>query len=237
MRKHYKVHVKLDKARRAAAPHLLLAGALLEKFAERKLPVLIAVGGPGGTGKTTFAARLAGELPGASVLELDDYKTSRAARAVKKLQGPHPGANEMALLKEHLRRLKHGESVDKPVYCRKSGQAAETEAFAPARFVIAEGEIATYPDFYELVDFSIFIDSHWWTQLRTRIGRDIVVRGYSVKKALTTYVRSNLLEFKTYGAESRNWADVHIHCDRSYRLKIDAVCSRSAALIRDPRQA
>ncbi|HCC49033.1 MAG TPA: hypothetical protein DEQ38_13095 [Elusimicrobia bacterium] len=231
MKKHYKVHVKLDKARRAAAPHLPLAGALLRKFAGRKHPVLIAVGGPGGTGKSTFAASLAGELPDARVLKLDDYKTSRAARAVKGLQGPHPEANEMALLKEHLRRLKRGEGVAKPVYCRKSGQAAQTEPFAAARFIIAEGEIATYPDFYELVDFSVFIDSHWWTQLRTRIGRDIVVRGYSVKKALTTYVRSNLLEFKAYGAESRNWADVHIHCSRRYKLKIDAVCSRSAGLL------
>lgn len=237
MKRHYRLHVKLDKVSRAAAPHLLLAGALLEKFAGRKQPVLIAVGGPGGTGKTTFAARLAGALPDARVLKLDDYKTSRAARAIKRLQGPHPEANEMALLKDQLRRLKHGESVDKPVYCRKSGQAAQTEPFAPARFVIAEGEIATYPDFYELVDFSVFIDSHWWTQLRTRIGRDIVKRGYSVSKALTTYVRSNLLEFKAYGAQSRNWADVHLHCDRNYKLKIDAVCSLSAALVRDPRKS
>lgn len=231
MKKHYRIHVKIGKAGRAAAPHLLLAAALLKKFAERKHPVLIAVGGPGGTGKSTFATRLAGELPGASVLKLDDYKTSRAARAVKKLQGPHPEANEMALLKEHLQTLKRGAAIEKPVYCRKSGLAAKTEPFAPARFIIAEGEISTYPEFYELVDFSIFIDSHWWTQLRTRIGRDIVKRGYSVKKALTTYVRSNLLEFKAYGARSRNWADVHIHCDRKYRLRIDAVCSRSAALI------
>ncbi|MDT8287190.1 MAG: AAA family ATPase [Elusimicrobiales bacterium] len=231
MKAHYRVHLRLCGPGRRAPAHVLIARAITAKFQGRTAAVVIAVGGPGGTGKSTFAARLAAQLPGASVLALDDYKTSREARAAKRLQGPHPEANEIALLKDHLLRLRRGEAVEKPVYCRRRGLAAETELFPPARFIIAEGEIATYPDFYRLVDFSVFIDSHWWTQLRTRIGRDIVKRGYSVRKALTTYVRSNLLEFRHYGAESRNWADVHIHCDSRYRLRIDAVCSRSVALI------
>ena len=29
---------------------------------------------------------------------------------------------------------------------------------------------------------------------------------------------NNLLGFKAYGAQSRNWADGHIHCARKYRL-------------------
>ena len=231
MKRHYRLHLKVDDAAKAAAPHLLLARVLRQRYAHRQSPVIIAVGGPGGTGKTTFAARLAAELPDARVLALDDYKTPRETRARKKVLGPHPLANEINLLKEHLTRLKRGESVAKPVYCRVKGRAAAARPFLPARFIIAEGEIATYRDFYDLVDFSIFIDSHWWTQLRTRIGRDILKRGYSARKALLTFVRSNLLEFKTYGAESRNWADVHIHCDRKYNLKLDAVCSRSAALL------
>ena len=68
-------------------------------------------------------------------------------------------------------------------------------------------------------------------QLNTRIKRDIEQRGYSLKKVIAAFLYSNLHEFTEFGAESRNWADVHIHCDDNYRLIIDAVCSKSASLM------
>ena len=39
---------------------------------------IVAIGGPGGTGKSTFSSNLTKYLKGCSVLTLDDYKTSRA---------------------------------------------------------------------------------------------------------------------------------------------------------------
>ena len=79
-----------------------------------------------------------------------------------------------------------------------------------------------------LDDFSIFIDAHWRTQLHTRIERDILERGYTPRKAIETFLHSNLLEFETYGASSKNWADVHLHCDAQYRLTAAAICSTLA---------
>lgn len=210
------------------AAHVLIARALVRKFESCDRPVIIALGGPGGTGKTTFAALLAEELQDASVLALDDYKTARAVRAKKNIFGPHPQANKTALIRAHLERLRSGKAIKKPLYCRNAGKARTREDFYPARFVIAEGEVATYSVFYPCVDFSIFIDSHWKTQLNTRIQRDIEERGYSPQKAIAAFLYSNLHEFSEYGASSKQWADIHIHCDEQYRLQIDGVCSRSA---------
>jgi uridine kinase len=234
MKKHYKTHVKIDRSKmKQHAPEDVIAIALKVKFNDMPRPVLVAVGGPGGIGKTTFAERLAKKLATAVVLTLDDYKKSRRQRRQKKIYGPHPEANDMKLILEHLKRLRHGEEIDKPIYCRQKGESHLSERFLPAKFIIVEGEISTYKEFYQLMDFSLFIDSHWKTQLNTRIKRDIEERGYTPEKAIASFLYSNLREFAEYGKESRNWADVHIHCDEDYQLVIDAVCSKSLSFMVD----
>ncbi len=232
MKGHYKTHVKVAaKPVCHVEPHVVLARALHRKYDGWARPVTIAVGGPGGIGKSTFAERLAEALGEAVVLGLDNYKTPREERARKNLYGPHPDANEMELLRSHLQQLRRGETILKPTYCRGRGRIHTAGPFPPDRFVIVEGEIATYREFHAEIDFSIFIDSHWETQLNTRIRRDIEQRGYTPQKAIATFLYSNLHEFSEYGAESKNWADVHIHCEKDYRLVLDAVCSKSAAFI------
>ncbi len=232
MEKHYRTHVKWKQVPGCGQePHILLSGALRWKFAGLERPALIAVGGPGGIGKTTFAKKMAVELREAVVLGLDDYKSPRKVREQKRIYGPHPEANEMKLLHGHLRQLRQGKTIEKPRYCRHQGKIHGTTSFAPDTFVIVEGEIATYKEFYGEIDFSIFIDSHWETQLNTRIRRDIERRGYTPEKAIATFLYSNLHEFAEYGAESKNWADVHIHCARDYTLTLDAVCSKAAAFL------
>ncbi|MFW6152559.1 MAG: uridine kinase family protein, partial [Verrucomicrobiota bacterium] len=174
MEKHYRTHVKWKQIPGfGQEPHILLSGALRWKFAELERPALIAVGGPGGIGKTTFAGKLAAELKEAVILGLDDYKSPRDTREQKKIYGPHPEANDMKLLHSHLRQLRQGKTIEKPRYCRDRGKIDSTISFEPDTFVIVEGEIATYKEFYSEIDFSIFIDSHWETQLNTRIKRDI----------------------------------------------------------------
>ncbi|MFW6303093.1 MAG: uridine kinase family protein [Candidatus Sumerlaeota bacterium] len=219
-------HLKIDREHPLAGkPHKVLGKALHGLFRTLDRPVLVAVGGPGGIGKTHFAHDLAHELRCAVVMGLDDYKTPREARYSRGIYGAHPEANELDMLREHLLQLRGGLPIEKPLYCREHGRIRSTEIFAPDRFVIVEGEVATYSELTDVIDFSIFIDSHWKTQLNTRLVRDIEERGYEVKKAIATFLYSNLHEFPKYGAGSKNWCDVHIHCNGDYSLVIDAVCS------------
>ena len=200
-----------------------MARIMKAAFPESDSPILIAVGGPGGTGKTTFAGRLAGELGDAAILSLDDYKTSRSQRRHANIFGPHPSANRMDMIVRHLDCLRSGQKIDKPVYNRTTGNADSTEPFVPANWIIVEGEVATYAEFRDLVDFSIFIDSDWQTQLATRLGRDLAGRDYTPDKAIATFLHSNLREFVEHGAHSKQWADVHLFCNDRYRLRVESI--------------
>lgn len=187
------------------------------------MPYVAAIGGPGGTGKSSFTMRLAVELKDAVVVHLDDYKTPRAERASSGLFGAHPKANRIELIKEHLQSIRRGEDFNKPVYNAVTGEADKRELVSPAKYVLLDGEISTYKDFRNLVDISVFIDSDWKTQLKTRVNRDIEERGYSKDKAIATFLSSNLREFEEFGASSKEWADIHLYCSSEYHLRIESV--------------
>lgn len=218
----YKAHIALKNGSRRA-PEQVVADLLMAMYANRRTPVLIAVGGPGGTGKSTFSKALAEQLPEAGVLRLDDYKTSRAFRAERDIYGPHPEANKLELLKDHLTEMRAGRTFRRPLYDKTTGEATASTPYEPGRFNILDGEVATYGELRDLIDFSIFIDSDWKTQLATRVERDIEARGYDREKAITTFLQSNLREFSEYGAESKKWADLHLYCDEEYHLEIESV--------------
>ncbi|MEA2013247.1 MAG: dihydrodipicolinate synthase family protein [Verrucomicrobiota bacterium] len=204
------------------SPEQIITEIIVQLF-ENKKNCIIAIGGPGGTGKSTFAQLLSKKLVESTVLSLDDYKTDRKIRKKQNIFGPHPDANKIDEIKRHLTNIKTGTSFKKPLYCRETGSSRNSEIFIPTKYNIVDGEVATYKDFRDLVDFSIFVDSDWETQLNTRISRDIKKRNYSEEKAIETFLQSNIREFRKYGAGSKNWADIHIYCHDNYQLMIESV--------------
>ncbi len=207
---------------------VIMAGIVSALFAEKhscQEPALIAVGGPGGCGKSSFCRHLKKELKDAGVLSLDHYKTPRTVREKKGIFGPHPQANDMDLISEQLAMLKMGLSIAKPVYNPQLGYIDRTISFSPTKYIILDGEIASYPEFSGFIDFLIFIDSDLNTQLKTRFTRDITERGYSHKKAIATFVGSNLREFRHYGAPTKKKADIVLFCAGDYSLSIERVSS------------
>lgn len=205
---------------------------MLEKFADYK-NILIAVGGPGGIGKSSFCKKLAQHLSDSNILRLDDYKTPREIRKGQNIFGAHPDANMMDLVEKHYISARDGESFDKPLYNAISGKADETEFYETRRFTIIDGEISTYKQFRDYVDFAIFIDSDLQTQLNTRLNRDIEERQYTYEKAIATFLHSNLREFGEFGAESKNWADIRLHCYKNYELIFESIAEEHLELFRE----
>ena len=220
-----KIHIESNKKDRARIDVLEIIKNIIEaEFTNPDDINLIAVGGPGGTGKSTFCSALAQKMGDDSVvLTLDDYKTPRSVRQELNIFGAHPKANEMELISEHFKRLKLGESIEKPLYNPERGKSDTAVFFRPRRYVFIDGEVSTYREFMPYIDFSIFIDSDWRTQLRTRINRDIEERNYDKDKAIATFLYSNVREFEEFGASSKNTADIHLYCESDYRLTLESM--------------
>lgn len=220
----HKTHLKYTRnmRQRKSAAHII-SQVVKRNFADHEGSVFIAVGGPGGTGKSIFCKKLKLHLKDSIILSLDNYKTSRGSRAGKNLMGTHPDANKMDLIVDHLKALENGKTIEQPIYDGTTGEIKETREIKPASIIIIDGEISTYPPFREFISLSVFIDAHWKTQLSNRLDRDIEERGYSNEKAIETFLQSNLRDFSEYGADSKIWSDIHIYSTENFDHLIESV--------------
>ena len=179
--------------------------------------MLIGIGGPGGSGKSSFSQTLSRQLDGAHLLPLDDYRKPRHERA-RGIYGSHPTGNRLDLLGTHLDDARSGRAFDRPVFCRERGAAIETETVPPARFIIADGEIAAHRELRELFDVRILVLADWSMQWNARLGRDRSERACSLRKARTLFVLSNLRDYPRHSVGSHHDADLILRRSRCGRL-------------------
>lgn len=195
----------------AALPLLRKAGESLER------PVLVGIGGPGGSGKSSFAEKLARHLGDARIVPLDDYRKARAERP-RGIYGSHPAGNRLEVLKSHLEDARHGRPFDRPVFCRIRGAAMDAETVQPARYIIADGEIAAHRELRDCFDVRILLLAGWPLQWRARMDRDRTERASSLRKALTLFFISNLMDYPRFSAGMAKDADLILRRTRGGRL-------------------
>lgn len=145
-------------------------------------PILIGIAGCSGSGKTTLAQELAAQLDG-TVFPLDLYYRDLARFPLDhrdKQNFDHPDSLESELFIEHLRGLRLGRTIQRPVYdfSHHTRVPNAFEAIAPSRVIIVEGILALhYDELLPLYDFSIYVDAPNEICLKRRIYRDMRERG------------------------------------------------------------
>jgi len=184
-----------------------IADIIRERQKEKKKNIIVAVGGPGGSGKSTFAKQLNNQLNNSAILFLDDYRYPRSQRD-KNLLGSNPKANNLNLLLTHLDSILINESFEKPVYNSVAGIAGSTENYVPGSINIIDGELSTIDELSWYRDFTIFIDISNLKQLFYRVKRDRADRKYSLLKSLFIFIKSNLIDYKIYNSKAKISADI-----------------------------
>ena len=145
-------------------------------------PLLIGIAGCSGSGKTTLARELATQLDGI-VFPLDLYYRDLSqfpldARSMQNFD--HPDSLESELFIEHVRELRLGHTIQRPVYDFSHHTRVHNafEPVEPARVIIVEGILALhYDDLLPLYDFSVYVDAPNQICLKRRIYRDMRERG------------------------------------------------------------
>ena len=168
------------------------------------LPVIVGIAGGSGSGKTTMAESLVGQLDGpVAVVQHDAYyrhTPELSFEARSQVNYDHPASLETELLVEHLVSLRAGASVEKPSYdFARHLRSDEVVVIDPAPVIVVEGILVlAEPDLRAKLDLKVFVDTAPDIRLARRIKRDIEERGRTVSSVIGQYfatVRPMHLEF------------------------------------------
>lgn len=198
--------------------------------------VVIGVAADSGCGKSTFMRRLTkvfggsnvGPLGGGfgapggwetntlvsdvtTVICLDDYHANdRNGRKVSGLTALHVKEQNFDLMYEHLKALKSGNTIQKPIYNHVNGTLDKPETIVPTRIVIVEGlHPFVDPRVRDLLDFTIYLDISDDIKFAWKIQRDMAERGWTLDQVKAS-IEQRKPDFAAYVAPQMEFSDVVI---------------------------
>jgi phosphoribulokinase len=151
-------------------------------------PIMLCLVGDSGAGKSTLSNGCVELLGGHVVTDicLDDYHSlDRAGRHARRITALHPDCNNLDLMAQHIRLLRQGERVFKPVYDHSNGTFGPPEFVTPQPIVLIHGLHAlSTPDLRKQWDVSVFLDPDPGLRVEWKINRDTSKRGYNREQVL-----------------------------------------------------
>jgi phosphoribulokinase len=181
-------------------------------------PIILGIVGDSASGKTTLSAGVAQILGEAhcTVICTDDYhRYDRAQRAAAGLSALDPRANYIDVLEQHLRLLRGGEPILKPVYDHRRGTLEPPEYVRPKDFVIAEGLLGyATRAMRDCFDVKVYLDPEEELRRRWKLHRDTTRRGYTREEVLFQ-LEQRQVHSQTFIHPQRTFADIVIRFQRS----------------------
>ena len=177
---------------------------------------ILVIGIAGGTasGKTTLMKNLINEFGGqVTVLSHDNYYKRHDDMPYEercKLNYDEPAAFDTSLMVYHLDQLRHGHSIECPVYdFTVHNRSDETIRLVPHKVIIVEGIlIFENEELRNLMDIKIFVDPDADIRLCRRIKRDVNKRGRSLESVLAQYQQTVKPMHERYVEPSKKYADL-----------------------------
>jgi uridine kinase len=204
------------------------------------LPQTLTIGICGGTGsgKTTITNRLTEALSEESVLLLQQdhyYKDtphlSLAERAKQNFD--HPESVDTQLLINHVRKLRAGEAIERPVYdFTQHRRIPATVHLEPRPALIVEG-ILIFENLAlrNLFDIKIFVDTEADLRFIRRLSRDIRERGRTAESVIEQYLATVRPMHMEFVEPSKRYADVIIPEGGHNEVGIDLVIQKIRSLV------
>ena len=177
--------------------------------------MIIGIAGGSGSGKTTFTNAIK-EMFKEDVLIIrhDDYykdHSNLSFEEKKHINYDHPDALETDLLVEHVKQLKAGQPIEKPLYDFSTHDRKGSEMIFPKKIIILEGIlILESKALRNLIDIKVYVDTDADIRILRRLVRDINERGRTIESVVDQYltiVRPMHLQFTE---PSKKYADIII---------------------------
>ncbi|MDQ6617707.1 MAG: phosphoribulokinase [Actinomycetota bacterium] len=174
-------------------------------------PVMLAIAGDSGTGKTTITEGLVKALGRDRITSIgvDDYhRYDREERKSLPFTPLNPKANYIDIMEQDLQHLVLNQPILKPVYDHSTGTFGRPEYVEPREFVIVEGLLPLSTKLSRACfDVTVYLDPPEEIRLTWKLRRDMNKRGYTEEQ-----VREELERREPESAEfirpQRSYADV-----------------------------
>ncbi|MBI1749955.1 MAG: uridine kinase [Acidobacteria bacterium] len=200
--------------------------------------LVIGICGGTGSGKTTITDRIikALSLESVQVLQQDHYYKDLPhlpldERARQNFD--HPDSIDTPLFVEHVRGLREGFPIERPVYdFTKHERKAETTRLEPRPALIVEGILIFESQaLRELMDVKIFVDTDADLRFIRRLGRDIRERGRTAESVVQQYLSTVRPMHMEFVEPSKRYADVIIPEGGHNEVGIDLVIQKIRSLV------
>lgn len=201
-------------------------------------PIIIAVAGGTGSGKTTVARKILERVGAEHVAYIphDAYYRDLSHLPLherNKVNFDHPDSLETDLLVEHLKALRAGRPVDIPIYDftmhSRTGQVRRVEA---APVILVEGILVlAEPALRDLCDVKIYVDTDADVRFIRRLMRDIEERGRSVQSVCEQYLSTVKPMHIEFVEPSKRYADVIIPEGGFNEVAIEMIAARIRGLL------
>lgn len=180
-------------------------------------PIILGVVGDSATGKSTLSngiAKILGE-DRCTVICTDDYHAfDRKERSVNGLSALDPRCNYIDILEQHLKLLRAGEPILKPIYNHHHGTLDRPEYIKPKNYVIAEGLLGySTRAMRECYDVKLYLDPEEELRVRWKIHRDTTKRGYTREEVLKS-LEKRRNDSPAFIHPQRTFADIVVRFQR-----------------------
>jgi phosphoribulokinase len=151
-------------------------------------PIILGVVGDSAAGKTTLTrglVRILGEERVTAVATDDYHRYDRKQRAERGLTPLHPDCNYLDIMAQHLRLLRQGQPILKPVYVHQDGTFGPPVYVDPKPFTIVEGLLGYHAEeIRDCYDVRVYLAPPEELRRRWKVHRDTSRRGYTTDQVL-----------------------------------------------------
>ncbi|HEY3725823.1 MAG TPA: phosphoribulokinase [Solirubrobacteraceae bacterium] len=151
-------------------------------------PIILGVVGDSAAGKTTMTrglVRILGEQQVTAVSTDDYHRYDREQREQRGITPLHPECNYVDIMSQHLRHLRVGEPILKPVYIHSDGTFGPAVYVSPKPFTIVEGLLGYYTEsLLDAYDVRVYLAPPEDLRRRWKVKRDTSRRGYTTDQVL-----------------------------------------------------